>query len=194
MQPGLKSPWGVLIALFIALGTSPARAGQLDPAQKGALKCYVLASLASSADHTRALGLGHFCTPQNRRTLSVKGDMRLGFGEGVHNVVPGFMPPAGPDYAVMPGDKFFWAWQVSHAGSTPIDSELSTSFRQNTTVISAHYVKGDLPSGQLPWLRVLGSQDARVTWSLSPDYPELLLQVQQVPPGNGYIVLYLQQK
>ena len=176
------------------MAASPAGAGKLAPAQQEQLNCYVLASLASSADRTRALGQGNFCAPKARLPLSVQGEMRLGFGEDVPDVTPGFIPPAGPGYAVMPGDKFFWAWQVTHGGSTAIDSELSTYFRQDTSVISAHYVKGELPTGQLPWTQVLASQDANVRWTLSPNHPELVLQVLKTPPGKGYIVLYLQQR
>lgn len=194
MQQGLKSLLGLFITSVVGMAVSPAGAGKLAPAQQEQLNCYVLASLASSADRTRALGQGNFCAPKARLPLSVQGDMRLGFGEDVPDVVPGFIPPAGPGYAVMPGDKFFWAWQVTHGANTPIDSELSTYFRQDTTVISAHYVKGELPAGQLPWARVLNSQDASVRWTLSPNHPELVLQVLQTPPGKGYIVLYLQQR
>lgn len=194
MQQGLKSLLGLWITAAIGMGASPAWAGKLNATQKAELNCYVLASLTSSVDRTRALGLGNFCSPKNRMPLSIKGDMRLGFGDGVQDIAPGFMPATGADYAVMPGDRFFWAWQVSHNGNTPIDSELSTYFRQNTTVLSAHYVKGDMPTGQLPWAQVLSSQDASVKWIFSADHPELVLQVQQAPPGNGYIVLYLQQR
>ena len=194
MQQGLKSLLGLFISSVMGMAASPAGAGKLSATQKEQLNCYVLASLTSSADRTRALGLGTFCSPKTRLPLSVQGEMRLGFGEGVPDVAPGFMPPPGADYAVMPGDKFFWAWPVTHGGSTPIDSEISTYFRQDTTVISAHYVQGELPSGQLPWAQVLGSQDARVRWTLSMDHPELVLQILQAPPGKGYIVLYLQQR
>jgi hypothetical protein len=194
MQQSLKSLLGLWITAAIGMGASPAWAGKLDATQQEQLQCYVLAGLTSSTDRSRALGLGNFCSSKTRLPLSVKGEMKLGFGEGVQDIAPGFMPPAGPDYAVMPGDKFFWAWQVDNASAMPIDSELSTYFRQNTTVISAHYVKGDMPTGQLPWAQVLGSQDARVRWIFSVDHPELVLQVLQAPPGTGYIVLYLQQR
>jgi hypothetical protein len=194
MQQGLKLLLGLFTTSVMGLASSPAAAGKLGPGQQDQLNCYVLASLAASADRTRALGQGNFCAPKARLPLSIQGEMKLGFGEDVPNVTPGFIPPAGPGYAVMPGDKFFWAWQVTHGGSAEIDSELSTYFRQDTTVISAHYVKGDLPAGQLPWSQVLASQDASVRWTLSPNHPELVLQVLKTPPGKGYIVLYLQQR
>jgi len=194
MQQHLKTLLGCLTATLVGLGINPASAGKLDPAQQAQLNCHVLAGLTSSADRTRALGLGNFCAPGNRLPLSIQGEMKLGFGDGVQDITPGFMPPVGMDYAVIPGDKFFWAWQVSNTSTVPIDSELSTYFRQNTSVISAHYVKGDMPTGQLPWAQVLGSQDARVRWTFSVDHPELFLQILQAPPGKGYIVLYLQQR
>ena len=83
---------------------------------------------------------------------------------------------------------------LTHLGTTPINSELYSHFRQNTRGISVHYVKGDMPQHQLPWSQVLDSKDASVQWAVSADNAEILLQILQAPPGNGYVVLYLQQR
>ena len=121
--------------------------------------------------------------------MNAIGEMKLGFGEGVAGISPGFMPPPGDaGYGVIPGEQYFWVLQVNNSGTTPVDSEFLERFPQVSNVIGVYYVKGALPSGQLPLAQVIASKDASVKWALPGDNAEVVIQVFQAPPGPGYVV------
>lgn len=184
----------VTIGLIFSISAT-AHAGKIDPAQKALLECRVDSNTASSQDGTKVQGTGNFCVPKAIAKMSAVGEKKLGFGEGVKGVTPGFIPaPGDTGYAVEPGDKYFWAWAVNNAGTTPADNEFRDRFPQGSNVIGAYYVKGEMPAGQLPWAQVTGSKDAGVKWALPGDNAEVVIQIMQAPPGPGYIVLLLEQK
>ena len=65
--------------------------------------------------------------------MNAIGEMKLGFGEGVAGISPGFMPPPGDaGYGVIPGEQYFWVLQVNNSGTTPVDSEFLERFPQDS--------------------------------------------------------------
>jgi len=178
---------------FIVFSTA-AHAGKIDPAQKANLECRVDSNTASSQDGTKVQGTGNFCVPKAMAKMSAVGEKKLGF-EKANGVQSGFMPPPGDTgYAVELGDKYFWAWAVNNTGTTPADNEFRDRFPQGSNVTGAYYVKGEMPAGQLPWDKVIGSKDASVKWAMPGDNAEVVIQIMQAPPGPGYVVLTLEQK
>ena len=185
----------ILVAISFVVLATYAYAGKISTEKKASMDCRIEANTVAGQDGTKALGQANFCVPKASAKMSAVGEKKQGFGDGVADVPPGFMPPPGSaDYGVESGDKYFWTWSVNNTGTVPVDSEFLDKFSQNSNIISAHYVKGPMPAGQLPWQKVISSQDATVSWAMPANNAEVVLQIKQAPPGPGYVVLVLQMK
>lgn len=172
-----------------------ASAGKIDPAMADQWDCHAETNTVSSQDGTKSLGTANFCVPKAASQMSVVGEKRQGFGNGVTGVTPGFIPAAGDSgYGVMPGEEYFWTWNVNVNGAGPAIGTLVDRFPINADVISAHYVKGALPGNQLPWAQVIASMDASVKFALPANNAEVVVDIMQAPAGPGYVVLVLKQK
>jgi hypothetical protein len=184
----------IVIFSLLCLATG-AQAGKMSPQKKAGMDCRIESNTVSGQDGTKTLGQANFCVPKASAKMNAVGEKKQGFGDGVADVPAGFMPPPGSaEYGVEPGDKYFWTWSVNNTGTGPVDSEFVDRFPQGANVLSAHYVKGPMPTGQLPWSQVVASRDATVSWAMPANNAEVVIQVKQAPPGPGYVVLVLQMK